>query len=89
MPLCDLQTIPVRNTWLCQQSLGLSESFYETSEGDWSNAGISPLSGAVCQVVVTICATVYNLVLKCRRYHGQRNFSQGTGRQFHLFPNVL
>lgn len=54
-------------------------------------------SGTVCQVVVLICATVvviicatvYILVFKSRCYHGQCNFSQGTGRQLHLFPNVL
>lgn len=83
-PPCDLQTIPARTPWLCQQSLSLWNQ-----QGDWSNAGISPLSGAVCQVVVIICATVYILVFKYHCYHGQCNFSQGTGRQLHLFPNAL
>lgn len=66
-----------------------SHSGYETSKGGWSNAGISPLSGAVCLVVVIICATVYILVFKYHCYHGQCNFSQGTGRQLHLFSNAL
>lgn len=83
-PPCDLQTIPARNPWLCQQSLSL-----------WNQQGrleqcrhFSSVWGCLPGVVI-ICATVYILVFKYHCYHGQCNFSQGTGRQLHLFPNVL